>query len=544
MKGLETIAVDPIQTDQTQRPDDIRVLTSCDPGKIVPVAYVPLLREDRVSSGRIRLKLDMQETVRPLLNAINVTAYVHFVPFLALDNVFDGLEQFNRSYMNQPEPRGAATPVPFFRTATFQGSQEFWKTLGVHWYEGAPINAAPLEAYNTLVNFRRRARSERLAQRTLLDSTLAPAFWKDSLAYSVVPDFDAAMIDGEVPLSFLSDRAPISGIGISGGDATAVLAGHSVRDSAGITPYAKSIQADATQSAVNVRVTDASTTHANAVPAIFAELAQAGITVSLSNIEVMKRTAAFARLREQFDGIDDDGSIDLLMQGIRVPEVAMKQPILLDRKSTIFGYSERHAMDGANLAKSVTTGLTQLDLSFRTPPMNTGGIVLVTLEIVPEQLFERQEDLFLGITATDSLPDFTRDFLDPEKVEAVANKFVDVRHASPAAIFGYAPLNHRWKRRLTRVGGKFKRPDADTFVEDRQRLWTVEQLNPVLTSDFYLCPPIHKKVFADQVAHPFEVLATGLVQIVGNTQFGAELEEDGGNYDAVVEKVDVTRIQQ
>ena len=546
MKVTETISAAPIDVEKSVRGEEIRVLTSCRAGKIVPIAAVPLLREDRVASSRVNIKVKMEETIHPLMNAVNLTVYAHFIPFLALEGRFDGLEQFNRSYKGINEPRGTAAPIPFFNMMTFSNTAEFWKTLGVHWPNGGSINDAFVAAYNTLVNFRRKARSEKIGLRTLLDTTLAQAFWKNPNMYHIVPDFDAALAEGEVALALSNNMLPVKGIGFNGGTATAALANSSNRETGGATvTYPKSLVADSADGILVMKATDASTTYANAVPAIFAEMQANSIKLTLANIEMAKKTAAFAKLREQYQGIDEDYLIDLLMQGIRVPEEAMKQPILLDRKSTIFGLSERYATDGANLDKSVTNGYAEVTLNMRTPAMNTGGIILITAEIVPEQLFERMEDVFLAADQVSDLPDFIRDFLDPEKVEAVPNKFVDVLHSTPNGTFGYAPLNHRWKRSLTRIGGRYYRPTVDTFVEDRQRFWSVEKLNPALTTDFYLVPStMSHSVFADAAADPFEIVALGGVQIVGNTVFGPTLDENRGDFAAIDAKVDETRIVQ
>lgn len=539
MRATEVVSTTPIQTEQSVRGDEIRVLTSCRAGKIVPVAYSPLLREDRVSRGNIRLKLEMSETVRPLMNAVNVTAFAHFVPFSAFER-FTGMDTFNRSYQGVGEPHDGQ-PVEFFKTIIFNDSTDFWPTLGIHHRPGARINSAPLEAYNTLVNWRRAARSSKLPARNLYSTTLAEAFWRNPNMWHIVPDFDAASMDGEVELSWTNPRARVSGIGSKEAFAANVEQS-GVRESGfpgRLAKYNNWYASDNSNHTVLIK------SNSSGFPEVFAEMAESGLRLSLANIELAKKTASFAKLREQYSALDDDHLIDLLMEGVRVPEEALRQPILLDRKSTIFGYSERHAMDGASLDKSVTTGMTQLDLTFRTPPMNTGGIILITVEIVPEQLFERQRDHFLAVDSPDRLPNFMRDYLDPEKVDVVPNEHVDVMHSDPDAVFGYAPLNHAWRRSLARVGGRYYRPKVDGFVEDRQRFWAVEQKDPALTSDFYLVPDnLPHTVFADSAADPFEILALGNIEIVGNTVFGRTLSEDEGHYDAVSEQVDVSRIRQ
>lgn len=537
MRVNEMISTAPMQVEKTVRGDEIRALTSCRAGKIVPLAFVPLLREDAARRGTVRLSLQMSETVHPLMNAVNVTAYAHFVPYMAFDRFREyGLDRFNRAYQKHPEP-GTATVVPFFETINFNKDALFWKTLGVHWKNGTPINSAPVEAYNAIVNFRRKSRSDKLPERLKTDTTLAEAFWRNPNLWHIVPDFDQASMDGEVQLQFDTSRLDIK----SGNYARVQSELGGAAD--GTAKYKMFTPAT---SAGGIAGTPPELV--NGVyewgDRIFAELRDTGVRLSLANIELAKKTAAFAKAREQYSGLDDDHIIDLLMEGIRVPDEALKQPMLLSRRSTIFGYSERHAMDGANLDKSVTTGTTELRLNFRTPPINTGGVIMITLEIVPEALFERMHDAYLGTIDPDRLPNFMRDYLDPEKVDVVQNQFVDVEHSTPTSTFGYAPLNHVWKRSLTRIGGKYYRRNPDVFVEDRQRFWSVEHLNPSLTADFYMVRDLPHSVFMDTLADAFEVQTSGHVEIVGNTVFGRTLFEDDGHYEHIMDQVDETRIKQ
>lgn len=538
MDLTETIKASALDTQQSVRENEWRCITSAKAGKIIPLAYAPLLREDRVSRGRARIRFEMMETAEMLMNGINVTVYAHFIPFLAFDR-FNGLDQLNRSYKGEPETEGGSV-IPFFETIAYDKAAELFKTMGLHAPQGANVNSSVVEAYNVLVNHRRQARSTKLPKRLKNDTTLAAAFWKNPGMSYIVPDFDQALIDGEVPLNIVNAVMPVRGLGMRSTVTTATNS-VSMRESTGLTETYPKGWTDAGSAGLALQV---KSKDGGAYPDIWAELQENGITVSLQNIELAKQTAAFAALRKQYAGLDDDYIIDLLMEGVRVPDAQMAQPILLDRKSTLFGYSRRYATDAANLAKSVTTGETVVDLVMRTPPMNTGGIIMITAEVVPEQLYERQEDHFLTTTTVDALPNFTRDFLDPEKVAVVQNSHVDVLHSDPTGTFGYAPLNHEWKRKMPNIGGKYHRQIGDPFDENRQRIWAVEQADPTLTEDFYLATNIHHKVFADQNADAFEITTLGRLDIVGNTVFGKNLEEDTGDYADLLGQVDQGRIDQ
>lgn len=537
MRTTEMVSTAPIAVEKSVRSDELRSLSSANAGLIIPLAFVPLLREDRVTSGNVTVSADMAETLYPLLNAVSLSVQAHFIANVAYER-FDGMDSFNRSYQGVAEP-STSTVIPFMPQVAFAKAAPIWRALGVYWPEGEMINRAPIEAYNLLVNWKRRLRSDKLPQRVLTDTTLAEAFWRHTVVNEVVPDFDQSLNEGEVPLEFATQRMWIEGIGrLTAGNPTELTNQAVTEKRAGSTteeviyPYALN-PGDA-----NLRVL----TGAQGIPQLFADLEASGVKLSLANIELAKKTAAFAKLRERYKGLEDDHIIDLLMEGIRVPDEALKQPILLASKSAVFGYTERHAMDGASLDESLTTGKTRVNLRFRTPPMNTGGVILITAQITPEQLYERMRDQWLAITDTNSYPNFMRDYLDPEKVEVVQNRYVDVLHSQPTATFGYGPLNHKWRRSFTRTGGKFYRPFPDTFVEDRQRFWSADQVDPTLMDDFYMVSDLPNSVFADTESEPFEILTLGAVNIVGNTVFGPRLSEDIGSYEEVMDEVDTDRL--
>jgi hypothetical protein len=567
MRVTEMIPNAPITVQKSMRKARGRVLTSGDAGKILPLKYEWLHREDGVQSGKIRVNVEMMETSEMLMNGVGVTCYAHFVPMLAFDRFNGSMDELNRSY--KKENGAAGSVIPFFEsnkmTHTSTGvtvtttapdvidtdtnsawkTAQFYQTLGIH-TETTNFNSTVIEAYNTIVNHRRKARSKSLPVRNVFDHSLAEAFWINNGMQNIVPDFDQALIDGEVSLQGLTFKAPVYSQYINRGQASYTGgAGESGNDGFGAAG-GTSATGLPTHSSTIVHP-DGTTTGAYLWDNIWAELTAGGnATMSLADIDQARKTASFAKLRQMYDGIDDEYLIDLLMSGIRVPEEAMKQPILLGKSQQMIGFNQRYATDAANLDESATNGYATLDMSIRTPAMNTGGVIMITAEIVPEQLWERKKDYFLYTTDPDTLPSYLRDFLDPEKVAVVKNDHADVNHATPDGTFGYAPLNHEWQRDLVNVGGKYYRPANDAFDEDRAKIWSAEATNPTLNEDFYLCTGLHKKVFADQTADSFEIQAMTDMNIVGNTVFGAGLQEADAtsDYDAITADVDSTRIDK
>lgn len=531
-------ATAPLVVPRTMRRHSARGITSLPAGKMVPLAAFPLLREDAVRSGRLRFSFEMMETAEVLMNAINVRVMAYLVPFLALERFNGSMDQLNLSYQGKPPLEGEAV-VPFIETAAFgaHGANAVYKYLGLHGRETQLVNTAYLEAYNAIWNFRAENRSPDLSLRTRLQTTLAPAFWSHEQFRHIVPDFDQAAIDGEVPLNVVNEQLALSAATVpvtgTGGYPTfqtdADAQPRAMRDGTG-----GDVILDGDPSGGPNELKWSATALRADLAGVYAELAQNGITVSLSNIELARKTQAFAILRQKYNA-HEDWVINMLMDGISIPEQAFKQPMLLADKRTVFGMGKRYATDSGNLTESVVSGFTGLDVSLQVPRIGTGGVIMVVAEITPDQLFERQEDPFLMTTDVESLPQYLRDTLDPEKVDVVKNGRIDTDHDTPDGTFGYEPLNARWNVEVPRVGGRFYRPEVDAgFDEDRQRIWAVETANPTLSTDFYLCTTMHTKPFVVTNQDPFEVVTQGDLFIEGNTQFGGHLVEATDDYEKVL----------
>lgn len=536
----QRMATNAIVAPRTLRHQTARALTSLPAGKMVPIAAFPLLREDTLRSGRIRQTFELNETAEILMNAVNVHIRAYLVPMLALDRFNGSMDQLNLSYEGKPPLEGEAV-VPYIETQAFGAHQtnKVYQYLGLHGRTDQPVNTAYLEAYNQIWNFRAKNRSPKLTLRTRLQSDLAPAFWSHDRFRHIVPNFDQAAIDGEVALNVVNSQLPVKGLGVEASAITWNTPDTVKETGGGTVTYPNSYMSNEANKKIVMRATAT-----NGAPAVFAEMAANGITVSLSNIELAKKTQAFAKIREEYNQ-HEDWVINLLMDAITIPDQFYKQPMLLAERKTIFGMAKRYASDAGNLTESVVNGATFLDMSIQTPRIGVGGIVMIVAEITPDQLFERQEDPFLAATSVNDLPQFLRDYLDPEKVDVVKNGRIDVDHATPNGTFGYEPLNARWNIDAPRIGGRFYRPEVNAgFDEDRQRIWAVETVNPTLGPDFYLCTNIHTKPFAVTTGDVAECVTQGELFIEGNTVFGGHLIEATDDYDKVLAEAPQTRIVQ
>ena len=540
----------PISIARSVRQINQIVATSMPAGKMVPVTAFPLLREDQLRNSMIHCKVDLMETAEIIKNGIKCRFMAYFVPFLAFERFNGGMDEFNRSYMKQNIADGA-TVTPFFNTMTAGavGSIPIHKYLGFHAAPADVINTAYIEAYNLIWNFRARNRSETLYQakkRLMTNTGLAPAFWQHEQFKYVVPDWDDVAMEGSVDLTFTNSRANVKGIGMRSSSGAPVGLGFT--ETGGGTYSGNGWQIKDVSNAVGAGTAHLNVAAAGAsglAPNIYADLATAGVKISLANIELAKRTQWYANLKAQFEGLPDSWIIDLLMQGVSVPEQMWKQPILIADKTEIFGIEKRWATDGANLTDAVVNGAAVCDLDMVLPRTPTGGIVMVVAEILPEQIFERGRDPLLFRTDPGKLPNAMRDDLDPQKVERMAKGEVDTSHADPNGLFGYRPLNWDWQKSNTRIGGKwFKAAPDNTFNEERQHFWTVEVANPAYNSDFMISETFNTLPFVVTNQDVGEVQIHGTAVIEGNTQFGTRLLENDNAYAEVMAQVDQTRISK
>lgn len=544
----------PLAVPRTMRRHSARGITSLPAGKMVPIAAFPLLREDAVRSGRLRFGFESMETAEVLMNAINVSVKAYLVPFLALERFNGSMDQLNLAYQGKPPLEGEDV-VPFIETAEFGAhkTNKVYQYLGLHGRPDQLVNTAYLEAYNAIWNFRAENRSPDLSLRTRLQTDLAPAFWLHDQFRHIVPDFDQAAIDGEVPLNVTSDglalsasRAPVVGLGKHTNDIS--TGPQTVRESTQATrqySYFRTIDGGQSNTEFFAEMTAEGYPDIRAdLSGIVAEMTENGITISLSNIELARKTQAFAKIRQRYNA-HDDWIINLLMDGVTIPDQALKHPMLIAERRTVFGMAKRYATDSGALTESVVSGATGVDMSIQVPRIGTGGIIMVVAEITPDQLFERQEDPFLHTTDHETLPQYLRDTLDPEKVDVVKCGRMDTDHDTPDATFGYEPLNARWNIDAPRVGGRFYRPVVDgDFDEDRQRIWSVETANPTLSTDFYLCTNMNTKPFVVTNQDPFECVTQGDVFIEGNTVFGGHLVEATDDYQKVLAVAPQERIEK
>lgn len=544
----------PVPVQRTRRNHPLRILTSMPAGKCVPIAVIPLLREDAASVS-VEMAFEMQETVEILMNPVNIAVHATLVPHLA-DGRFRSMDDVNLSYTKNAREGEAVVPWVEKILAGAHESNKLHYYLGKHHKPTDMVNAAYVVAYNMAWNHRAKNVSPDIELRDRLATTLAPAFWPRNQFTHIVPNFDDAAMEGEVTLSlteqdlqvrrrgdggaydFLAEVKAVGDVGtVTSDGVTRTITTSSGGGGALIANGAGPAQAMTNLTNLYAGLED-----------VFAELRDNSLKISLANIALAQQTQAWARIRKNYAELPEEMLIDLLMDGINVPEQAWRQPIPLFSGTVVVGQQKRYASDGESLTMSVTNGVTGISFRVATPKVPCGGVIVITAEAAPEQLFERMEDPFLHADTVDDFPAYMPDLLDPQKVDIVLNRRIDIDHDQPDDTYGYEPRNARWNQAGPCIGGRFYRPEVDAgFDEDRQRIWAVETANPELTQDAYLVPAdIHLKPFVSSLIEPFDCLALGAATITGNTVFGGALIESTeiSDYDKVLERVDTNRIEK
>ena len=530
----------PVAFAESIRGDKNILMSSGRAGVVVPVGYIPLLRGDSLS-GSANFSAELGEMPRPLLNGATFNVQAWFVPKTAHPQ-FTGSDEFMHSYMGQDiTALGAAarTPPPFYTSVsgsnlvTVAGS-DFFQTLGIHVVAGEPIHTDLIDAFSLIYNFRTAAHSSRLplreyATESFVNSTALPrAFWPSSIFSGVVPDYEQALVVGALDLDVTAGQIPVSGLKRK----------YSAEPSgSGMFPVLGGPQETTGTNNVYGILWDSS----DGQPSIYADMAAQTIGVSLADIEKARVTQSFAKLRAAYAGNDatgftnDDAIVATLMSGMQVPDDQFHRPWLLDSKRVPVGFGERFATDAANLDVSVVQGRTQVSLSLNVPKQDSGGVIIITAELLPDRLYEAQSDEWLHVQTPSDLPDALRDVQRVDPTDFVKSRRLDARHTTPDALYGYEPMNNVWNRNTTRLGGAFFQPTAGAAATDqRSGIWQLSIVDPAFTDDHYLAPtPFPHTVFSDTLAPAFEFVCSHQVAIRGLTQIGDVLDENNDNFVAI-----------
>lgn len=529
LRGVPVEVMGGVSYGRVVRPDAAWTMTSLRAGKVVPVWAAPVFREDRVS-GDIVVDLTMEETIEPLANAVIARVTTWFAPATCFgtgvseERYFSGIDEYNKAYLGKG--LGTMAPKALSRTVAFNPTHEYAKALGLQAVNGAAINADYLAGYNAVANYRNRRKSAKMPWRSWQQHTLDNAFWPAAATDAIRYDYERDAMDGSVVVPIADDKFTVTGLGLPAKGVTGT-------NGASFETERDTTYPNYRDGGVRMKV------DAAGEPRIYAQARGQAVEFSLADMQAAQKTAHWASIRAGIaDSVSDDDAIDLIMQGISMPQEALRDPILLADQTGVFGFQTLAATDASGLGQSVTTGRLQIRQRLAMPRSNVHGVILVLVEVVPERIFDRVRDPFLHMTSGEEYPDALADTLDPEKVDFVKKSQVDVLHSEPDGHFGYAPMNWQHDRQIPRLGGKFYRNAVSGVDADRRKIWTPEVVDPALTVDFWKVGALDHSVFVDSLADPVAVIVRGGLRIEGNTQRGPGLRENRGDYAAVQAEVE------
>lgn len=516
----------------------VRIGTSLPVGRAIPLDFFPVLREDSLSLN-VNWSLQMSPTFEMLVNPPRIKLEAWFVSKLAEPRFSGSSNVLLRSYFGQPETDSEDAPViDYFETKVMGevSSNAIARYLGLHYDEEKEINTTPWEVYNLIYNFKAENRSHSIEKRDLDDTSLAPAFWVDDGPFSrVVPRVDTGLIAGEIPLTVVEGRMPVTGLGKVNGEFG--YDAQAVKEAGGVDRTYESY-APFDNGNVNNRFVVEEDPDNPGFPGIAAVLQEQGIKASLAGIQQGGKIARFARERLKREGWSDEKTefyIDAMLQGFSIPEGELLKPMLLNTQLTEVAQVLDTAKDGASLGMKYTLGMAKGTFSFRLPGSAHGGTVMIIAEVLPQQLYEDMADPLLHATSPDDLPNRLVDELRVEPYAPIKNRMVSVYHSEPDKQFGFDAVNGQWGRHPVRFGGELHRTAGGTFgASARLAIYPTEYVDPKLTEDFYLSEQIGNDPFMEPDSDPIKLGMRGNCVVNGLTLIGYAAESDE-NYDKVAE---------
>ena len=557
MKGslMARQAMVPVEYANSLRKDAVTIKSSGYVGRVIYAGYAPLLPGDS-ASGKFGIDLQLAEMPKPLQTAVWAKVHAWCVPKQSMPQFSNSADVAHSMYgttaikaLGQPD----RTPAPYFISlsgaaiVTVAGSEMF-RTLGLHVNAGMTINSDVIDAFVHVYNFRLSAYSKVLPKRPYALEDLAqactfpPAPWPSVKRASMVPDYDQSILMGAFDLDFQAGTLNVTAINKDVVVKTVAKNNARLRK---VADNAMSVAETVNAGGANTLLGSAANGNLYLDPLgawqvvlndLTVALAGKSAKVTLADIDKARTTKSMAQLATAYAGHDfsgydqSDAYVAMLLQGVRVGDWEDRRPYLVGSATVPVNFVERFATDAANLDDSVTTGHASALINVNVPRLDAGGMVVFTVEVCPERLDERMADPFLEAVHVDHLPNALRDIQRPEPVDLVLNKRIDVKHSAPDGLYAYEPMNAKWQREFTRLGGVFYQatPGAG-WSENRAAIWSPEIVNPAFTSLHYLAPyPFPQDVFSVPSAPGFEFTARHDLVINGITQIGDILPENNG----------------
>lgn len=530
--------VAPFQFQRTQRAVDIIRRTDARAGVLHPLAFIPLFPEDSFT-GTVSCTIEMEPAVKPLDNGILCGVRAVYVPFAASERFHSITEYFN-ALAGNPEKNGVVTPWQTQIAMTAATPPAILAAMGYQVRTGNK-NDFPIRAYNIASNMLWRKLGKEIPARTELDVTLARAPFRDPLVQEIVPDFDVSLLAGELDFS-LSGQAPVSGIYMEQGASFAAVHTSAIDTVQTVIPANSRQVLSFGQDNANQRMI-VEKAASGAYPYIRAELSALGGKINLAQLDQIQKTVAFAKYLETIEeqlgtAVEAQTAMDLLVRGLRIPQILERQPLLVGEGTSVIGYMTHRSTEAASLNVTRTTGMAQVNVRMNVPQQTTGGMIMLLADFQPERHHERAEHPWWNVLTPNDIPDAARDTMAVQPVDIINNHRLDSQHASPTVRFGYAGRNRHWQWPEFGLGGRAYRKALTD--ENKMSYWAVDVANPTLSTSWYLMPMeaaaahngnnanagIHHYPFADTTLPPFKIVTRVDGAAMGLTQFGPILQED------------------
>lgn len=549
----------PMSFNRSTRTDRRVLQTSGRAGKVLLLDYIPVLRGDAVG-GEIEVELTLADMPKPLLNGVMCNIQSWFVPKSHFPQ-FGSWEEFVASYNKDPLPgfpTGTRAAPAFFHGALGLGpamqSSDHYTTMGLYASTVGQVNVDLLDAYTLIHNFRLRAHSSKLALRAFWAQAtnnqnhpalkFARAFWPQNRFSRVVPDYEEALIAGDFNADVVAGTLELDGIYAQKSTPTGAAmnvtgANTGLRGAPDTLGDPGDFSVDIGSASDHVRIYfDASGRGKLGVT----PNAGSNFKLRLQDLDKARLAVAMAKRRQAMAGQNHTGFqpentiMSELMAGFHVPAQMLSRPILLGSRMVPFGFVERFSSDADALEASLTRGATRVRLPVNLPMQESGGYIMTICEIVPERIYERQQDPYLNIVDPAEFPDAEKDVLRTVPVDVVQNRRIDNAHTTPLGVFGYEGMNDVWNRDFTCLGGVFRQPTPGnpSWTEARSSLWVPNIVNPTYSIDHFLVPEdFPHNVFSDTTGPAAEIIVRRNASINGITQIGDPLAEDNADYAAV-----------
>jgi hypothetical protein len=525
-------------------------------GKVV-MTQAHWLEPNEAMSFSYSPSLETELMSKEMFNNMHVRIQAWFVPHTCLERFEGERTKYERSLAGQAEKDGSI--IPFFEekpvSRPIADNMPLLSYMGAHISPDATTyNPVYIEAFNRVYMHRAGVRSSRLVtpdsqgyapcDRDMYDTSLPRAFRSTHSLSNIVKEYESALMEGRVDISFNESRLPITGLGYRHAITTETLTAanliETTSDNSGDTRSVDTVPVNLDTQLLVAELD-------NYVPQIFAEMSAGSASISLADIAQAKETQAFAKLATRIGkivGADVDKAylFNLLMDGVTVSDDIMHQPINLFSEEAIIGHGDQYrSTTSATLDEYVTNLQGARNIARKMPKTPVGGVMLITVEVFAEELFERKFDFVLHSSNRSKYPSALRDFQNRFNPEIVTNKEIDVLAYEPDGLLGYRQRNGWWKEQnAVQLGGRFyDEAVGDGFNEDRAQFF-----QPIIISDddpskvvvgfnehFYLQPEEYPMdIFAYQNLDP--VILTADFKAVINTQiqFGEKPVEGSEEY--------------